>query len=381
MQLADLVCRRCNNAVFGPLDQALMRRSPTAVGRIFRMTEGRRDGGPPQLDYNTVEMADANTRLVEEMELLAGGEFRVRPQILFKGIECPTLAADHDDMKAFVAALLATLTADVKLIMKEKTDDGTFFHVTSFEWNGSHYHMRDTTIEKRPPASGIWQEALTASNPHQPDWIYASRLFLRREGQLVLRLLPDNDVSAILGNARIVLGQLQQQPQFASVSTDKPDVRVSMTMEMKLVHRAMAKTGVNHVCWEYGETVARHPAFDRVKQAISTGDPSLSVHHMDDPRLETTFNRDARQVHLAMLWPFARTDGMFNVFFGIRLFGTPFQGIMLAEGVPLAPDAAPVIYTVHYQDRRTEKQSLGEYLLAAVVPSMLKEGRTRADRA
>jgi hypothetical protein len=378
-QLVDLVCGHCNKNVFSPLDQALMRKSPTAVGRIFRMTEGRRDGGPPQLASDVVEMAGANTQLVQEMELLAGGKCGVRPQILFNGIECPTLAADHADMQTFIATLLATITSDVKLIVKEKADHGTFFHVTSFQWDGSHYHERDTTTEKRPPALGIWREALTASNPNEPDWIYVPRLFLRREGQLVLRVLPDSDVSVILRNARIVVTQLQQQPNFTSVPTEKPNVRVSMTMAMNPVHRAMAKTGVNHVCHEYGDTTARLPAFDLVKQAIRTGTPQLDVHHMDDPTLETTFNRDAREVHLAMLWPFAREDGTFNVLFGLRLFGTPFQGIMLAEGVALDSDAAPVIYTVHYQERRTVRQSLPEYLLAAVVPGMVEEGHARAD--
>ncbi len=377
-QLEDLVCGHCNTKVFGPLDQALMRRSPAALARIFLMTQGRRDGGAPQLDSNVVEMADPISHLVEEMEIVAGGKFRVRPQMLFNGIMCPVQATDADDMQAFVAKLASTLTDAVHVIVKEKTESSTSFHITTFAWDGSKYGQTETTTEKQLPAIGVWRETLTPSKTAKPDWIYVSRLFLRAEGQLVVRVLPQDDLSAILNNARMVLDLLQKQPTFTSQSTEKPDVHIGMTMDMNLVHRAMAKTGVNHVCQEYGQAIVRLAAFDLVKQAINTGSPQINAQGWVDPKMERIFTQDQRPVHLAMLWPVAQPDGTFNILFGIRLFGTPFQGIILAEGVALPLGAAPVIYTVHYEERRTERQTLAEYLIAAVVPKLLDEGRTRA---
>lgn len=109
-QLVDLVCGHCNTDVFGPLDQALMRRSPAALARIFLMKQGRRDGGTPKLDTDVVEMAVADFNWVEEAELEAGGQVRVCPQFLFNGDQCLTQAAATSDIPRFVAALASTLT-------------------------------------------------------------------------------------------------------------------------------------------------------------------------------------------------------------------------------------------------------------------------------
>jgi len=51
---------------------------------------------------------------------------------------------------------------------------------------------------------------------------------------------------------------------------------------------------------------------------------------------------------------------------------------MVAEGVALPLNSAPVIYTVHYQEHRMERSTLREYLIAQIVPKMLDEGRARA---
>jgi hypothetical protein len=380
-QLHDLVCKVCNGQVFAPLETELMRRSPVALLRQFRMTEGRRQGNgtkPPTLDTKVVSTVDAHSKLVCEAEIVAGGGTRLRPQVLFHLSDRFVHAYSLEDIQALAEKMVLTLSDTVQVIVKERSKADIPLQVATFQWEGSRYVLSKTTSQKRPPAIGIWHEVLTIPVNAEPESVFMPRLFLRREGQLVLRILPENDLAMLLTEARGAANQLEQQPTIASQRAVQQPVHVQMSTDMSLVYRAMAKTGINHVCWEYGESIARLSTFDLAKQAVKTGDPLINVQRMNDPSMEATFTRDPRPVHLAMLWPIRLDDGTFNLLFGLRLFGTPFQAIMLAEGAALPLDSAPVIYTVHYQEHRMKRSTLGEYLITQVVPKMLDEGRTRA---
>jgi hypothetical protein len=89
-------------------------------------------------------------------------------------------------MQALVKKLALTLTHTVHVIVKERSESAAPFQVTTFQWDGSRYYQTDTASGKRPLAIGIWHEVLTIRTNAKPDSLYASRLFLRREGQLVL---------------------------------------------------------------------------------------------------------------------------------------------------------------------------------------------------
>jgi hypothetical protein len=376
LQLRDLVCYVCNHDVFGPLDQELMRSSAVAIMRQFRMGLGRHDGkrsAPPKLDTRVTELFHPILQLYVEEEVLPGGRPHTRPQILFNGQDHPLIGSDQAEIDAFVDRLASVLASTAQLIVKEGRGREAVFHVTTLTWDGQQYVQNGVSVEKRAPKTGIWLEPLEAKSEGNKDCYYASRLFHRREGQLVLRALPQNDVAVLLTEARLVASQTQQHPPMIPHDISAPSVNVSMSMDMFRVWRAMAKIAVNHVCHEYGDSIVRHPTFGMIKrQILLEGLPPIEPKRWDAPQIEEIFSKDTRPIHVVMLWPAQLEDGTFRVCCGIRFFQTPFEGFVLAEGVPLPADSAPVIYLVHYQEYRTERFDWREYLLHAIVVPMFR---------
>lgn len=377
-QLRGLVCLICNRDRFGPLEEELMRRSPVAFARQFRMLQGRQQGKsskPPTLDTSITEMLDPHSHLMVEIEFLPGGHPDVRPQLLFHLDDRPIQGSSQADLEAFRSALASIVTDTVQTIGKLRDDAGTTFEVTTYQWDGAHYLAAKTCSEPRAPKLGIWIERLSMPSNAKPESIYASRLFQRRKGQLVLRALPQNAVGMLLDETRQALSQWAPSTPFVSKPIVNPSANFAVSMDMHQVGRAIAKIGVNHACHEYGQSVMRLPMFDSIKASILTGEPAIAPERWDDPNVEALFTRDNRDIHLAMLWPLPQADGTFDLLFGVRFFGNAFQNLMLARNVSLPADSAPVIYTVHFKEYRMERHNWIDYLRLAITPRFLEERR------
>lgn len=378
--LVGLVCGDCNTRVFGPLERELMRNSPTAVARQFLMTNARRDGGapnPPTLQTDLIEIFDPSTQLALEAELLAGGKPILRPQIVFDGDQIPLTGSSEAEIGAFLAAIGGLLGEATRLIVKQGQGDGSTFEITEFTWDGTRYNRTGMATQSRPP-TGIWHTELVVPANAKPGARYASRLFQRSQGQLLLRALPTDDPGALLTKARILNPEMVAASLPPSLSIERPEMHMRLGMNIFHANRAVAKIGVNHACFEYGDGLVRSAGFAGIKAAILTGTPEIHPLPWNDPQVQTIFSADKRQVHLVLLWPDQRTVGTFDLVYGLRLFGTPFQGLILAQGVPLPQNTSPTVYVIHYENHRIERLSLVDYLGSVIVGPMILENQTRS---
>ena len=191
----------------------------------------------------------------------------------------------------------------------------------------------------------------------------------------MLRALPTDDLCALLTKARILTPRMAAASLPPSYSIERPEMHMRIGMNIFQANRAVAKIGVNHACFEYGDELVRNAAFDGIKASILTGTPEIHPQPWNDPQIQAIFSADQRKVHLVLLWPYQQAGGTFDLVYGLRLFGTPFQGLILAQGVPLPQNTSPVVYVIHYENHRIEKLSLADYLGSAIVRPMVLENQ------
>lgn len=366
--LHDLVCGHCNTKVFSPLETQLMRNSPVALARIFLQPTGRGKGAKatvPVFYPQSNSLIDPETNRACESELSAGGVPVILPQVLFHGNELSLIGPTSEEIDAFLTALSGLLTDDLKYIRKTKTGNVSQFEITHYRWmEANGYRPTGLEILEKPPL-GIWHDTLEVPATAEKNHRYGTRLFRRSKGQLVLRVISDDHIELALTNVRIALPQIKATEKPDPHNIEQPGMHLGMKIRMGDVDRAVAKIGVNIACHEYGEAVIRDPAFNSIKTSILTGNQPVRTDTLPDPMLRQIFELDKRDVHLAMLHPIF-FNGRSTLIFVIRFYGGGLQIFLLAGDIssPISPE--PVIYTVHYNQHRIERQLVEDYLLEVV---------------
>ncbi|ARL21170.1 hypothetical protein BOC47_00845 [Burkholderia pseudomallei] len=361
--LKGLVCQACNTSVFSKLELAVARRGPEAFARLFLQPEGRGTGKKasiPSLQTEVASFTDPDTKFVLEAELLAGGQPVLLPQVVFSGQTLSVTGSSSNEIEALFESLKVVLTDELHVIKKIGQGSAAVFHVEHYRWRDNGYTLEHSEVCRKPPDRGIWREDLRIPNPAEPGARYVARLFRRRQGQLVLRVLPDIGIRDHVSVLRHERERLTNMAHPSAVSVEKPSMHIGLSVDADAIPRVIAKIGINLVCHEHGESYVRLPAFDAVKHAILKGGQPIRyglVSH-DDP-VQQLFAQASTNLHFVMIVGSAGLDGQVLVAAFMRFYGGPVYTVKLAEGD--LPERLPVFFTVDYQRHLIERYDVQDW--------------------
>ncbi|WP_246288259.1 hypothetical protein [Achromobacter pestifer] len=302
-------------------------------------------------------MTDPETGIVSEAEFTTGGAPRSLPQIQVFGNEFHLSGPDSERIEGFLAGLGTLLGDTVNVIRKVRADETVSFEVTTYDWEQDIYLRSGASGEPKPP-NGIWLEALAGSDGQAVGW---PRLFQRSRGQYVARVVREDDTALFLAQTRKALSTLQNVKLPGPTAINRPSIHVGMAVLYQQVFRAMAKIGMNFACYEYGAEVVRSHSFDHIRNIILTGSEAVPLTTMSD-QMQQMFQREARQVHLGLLYPVAVGESSHSVIFLIRLYGGGMHAFLLTEDALLPPACSPAVLVVYYLEHRVERHTLKDYV-------------------
>lgn len=158
--LRDVVCKECNTTIFSPLELAFLRRSPTALGRIFMQSEGRKRGGKgdaPKLDAHSKVLVSPEG-YTTEIELTAHGRPIVLPQlILVADDRCSPTGTDFDGLNIFISDARALLGTTVISASRIDSFNGPNFNLAHLTWDGTKYIELEKSESSKLPNPHVWE--------------------------------------------------------------------------------------------------------------------------------------------------------------------------------------------------------------------------------
>lgn len=351
--LEDLVCGDCNTKVFSPLELQLMRNSPFALWRIMEQPIGRNRGKKseePKLYHDRcIYIDDAGMRI--EAQIMAGMKPLTLPQIQICGDDVYVSAENLSDLDKFLLELRATLVDNFYLIRKIFNENSSSYEMSECVWNGNDYSEGSTEISLKP-AGGIW--LATFNDSDTTEW---KKVYKRHQGQINVLVADKKDALSVLSGVRRTLPSLIENKSRQEKVVDKPLINVNTTMQVRSMHRAIAKIGVNFSCHEYGDEFVRSQEFGKIKNIILSGKEEVPAYNL--PELAEAFSLEKRKVHLIILFSIKDIDS-YTLVFIIRLYGGGFQMIKLATGIRSEPKK--VAFIVDYVENKIDRLDFYDYL-------------------
>lgn len=360
--LVDLVCAECNTVVFSPLELALMRRSPTGLGRKFLQSKTREKGSrtsSPTIETKSHFIIDESGELLEA-EYDKNGNDIVLAQCIFKGKVINYTAHDRENLKKLYDELSKNLNcATVDLIVK-KRDPVASYEVSTYEWGNDEYVLLTTRELPKAPKTGVWLETMDGTQV-----AISPRFYQRIKGQLVLKVGPLASPTQLLRSMRRTLPSMQAKREDATEnSINQPVIQIEMPMDMHSTERALAKIGVNLLAHTFGADYVRRSGFDTVKLSIRTGSPELLFSAFgpeDNDTVVELFGSPPAQCHCLMLIGVPSANGLCEIYFNAKLYGSGAHKVILAQNLPLSDLFQPIYFVVNYEENQIERLSMLEY--------------------
>lgn len=364
--LRGIVCKKCNTDVFSPLEREFLRKSPTALGRIFLQTEGRRRSkgtNPPKLEASVKEMITPAGYAVE-IELGARGRPTVLPQLVLVGErEGVSTGSEETPLREYIDRAQILLGASVTCVSKDISKKSPALYATTYTWNGDQYVEGEMLSVLEPPNPSVWSTPLKP-NADGSDPKSRARMFLRGNGQVVLRCTEK------LGFARALtfFRQLVNQTTFAQMTEQdviNPLVGISMSCNVAVTGRVLAKIGVNLLAYIAGADYVRNPQFQRVKQAIATGVPAFPLYSTEQKLpIANIFSGLPHTLHGFMIAGVPTPGGTCTLMLNARLYGSQIESVLLGEGLPLINFSNNTFFTVDYGAHRIERYEMMDFVRA-----------------
>lgn len=371
--LRGMVCGNCNTLVFSKMELRFMRSSPAAVGRQFLQPNSRKRGKKktsPILYTRTTTVFTEEYGAVEA-EITAMGKPLILPQILFRGKDIIGYIGDNtEELNCYIETLVSTLSDIVHVVHKIVNADMIEYKVEILRWNGEQFLLLSQQVSNKPPKNCVWREILEPSSKGE---VYRqTTLYLRREGQLVLRLATDGDFIGLLTQARkaapLMLGKTGK-----ITHVENPLVKLVMSIDCNDENKVYAKIGLNIIAYALGEDYIRHHAFNKIKKSILTGKSTIKM--VTPPAISDPFNGVPKDRHVAMIYFHKSRAGRFYVALAIRLYGAPYKWVLLSDNA-IKPPRQDAILVVHYKDHRIEEfSSLRQFAMAypLTIPDEFKQ--------
>ncbi|MFT2159836.1 hypothetical protein [Pseudomonas putida] len=359
--LKDTVCARCNTTVFTPLEREFMRSSPIAIARSFMQPSGRKRGketSPPRVDAQIKQMVNKNGYL-NEIDFGQHAKPIILPQLTMIGDkEFASTAECIEDLTKFVSCLTGLLTSSPLPCVRKLSNATEYpFEVFTLSYSDGQY-TRSSTSQRlaKPPSNALWIEDASAqadrTNPPPAN------IFRTLRGQIVLKL-GNTTVEQAVEFYRLACEQIQVE-KCTDGTVINPLVSVRMTMRIGVMERVMAKIGLNIAAHYLGDAYVRHPAFDAVKAAILTGNPTLHLLPADHAGAIAIFNHLPANQHVFALSTLYTPEGKHVLVMMSRIYGVS-TFIDLGIDVPEAPASMPFFATVEYTEHHIRMWSLTEF--------------------
>ena len=374
--LKGMVCKNCNTGIFSKLELSLMRRSPIGLGRQFLQTRTRDRGArtsSPTIETKTHFILDAEGRLLES-EYDDNGAETLLAQCIIEGENILYTAQDTEHLSKMYAALAEILEAtQVKLITKERNDQVRYL-VDLYDWSDDKYKLTSSETLKKPPALGIWLDTYTGNQTN-----FSPRFFQRLAGQLGLRTTPETDHSKLLRSMRRTLPSMQKKQAEATASSiEQPIVQIEMVIDVAGSERALAKIGMNFLAFTFGPSFINRPQFESIKNSILTGHPELPHSSFGEEHqnvVNDLFGNVPKHCHCVVIMPFPTDDGLCEIYFNAKLYGSGAYKTLLAKQLPLSDLTYPIYFLINYETNTITPMSMVDYQLrfGLLVDKFLEE--------
>lgn len=357
--LRRLVCKICNELRFSQMEASFMRSSPSALARVFMQEHGRRRGSKistPRLDTRmTAVLFDDGT--IAEAEIQHRGEAYVLSQfVLHANGNVRFIGEEKGKPLTFIESLKNSLAAEPVFVIRKLSIPGGFqYAIDELSWGGNRYSMIGSRIVEKPPKTGIWLEPLKSNRGS--DGHAVPRLFQKSTGQLVLRAGPENDIYSLLRQARwaAIDPKLSDGQNYRDVTN--PVVQANFTLNMDHYQRTYAKIAMNLLIYFFGEHYARHFSFNRIKNGIVKGNPSVRMRHFGGD----TFDTVPSDRHVISICSSKSRAGRYAIIGLIRLYGGKTTTVLLSTNAPKPIITDPVFMVVHYNSHQIELMGVTQF--------------------
>lgn len=361
--LRNIVCKDCNTTIFSPLELAFLRRSPTALGRIFMQPEGRKRGGKgdaPKLDA-TSKVLVSEEGYTSEIDLTAHGRPVVLPQlILVADNRCTPTGTDLDALTQFIADARTLLGATALLANRIDPTTEAAFNLINLIWDGEKYSEGRKSVSNQLPKPHIWETRIELSGSGKPK--SNTRLFKRLDGQIVLRVADGLGSAKALTRFRRVLDRIDLSDATES-EVKNPLVHLELPLRIDVTSRVLAKTGVNLLAYLLGPDYARLPQLLEIKSSIRSGTPNIPF-LLDEGK--EVFNKIFAGLpdkhHGFLLTAAPETAATCTISVVAKLYGSQIEAVCLGHALPSPNIALPIIFTVDFTNHKIEQHSLIEYI-------------------
>ncbi|WP_230503779.1 HNH endonuclease [Janthinobacterium sp. FW305-128] len=369
--LRELVCKKCNEETFSPLEAAFLRASPEAIGRAFLQTHGRKRSGKarateaPLLQCTTTSVLLPDSDEPVEAVFGRGGVVSILPKFILTGNNMGSRAATSEDLAVFCHELISYLSADeLVAIRKEHASGGASFVVTTYIFSCDKYIESSSSVLRKAPKTGFWIEC--SGGELEPEEMRRTELVRNSNGHTVVRLKNEGELSGLLGRLRKNIFVFEQ---IAGKKVDgdtvvNPLVSISVQSNLDARSRVLAKIGINLCAFVMGKNFVCKEGFSDMKKKILLGQEEIALQNilLDEQSAEflKIFDLVQKSKHFVSIMLVPMQSGTNKLSMFMRIFGGAFIHIVLAENLPHQPNF-PIFLEVDYNLHQLEIFNLAEF--------------------
>ncbi|PQP06310.1 hypothetical protein C5612_00665 [Pseudomonas frederiksbergensis] len=155
-----------------------------------------------------------------------------------------------------------------------------------------------------------------------------------------------------------------KQDEATQSSIEQPIVQIEMAIDSDGAERALAKIGMNFLAFTFGSSFITRPQFESIKKSILTGTPELP-HSSFGEEYENVandlFGNVPNQCHCVMLMAAPTDDGLCEMYFNARLYGTGAYKVLLAKQLPTTDLLLPIYFLINYETNTITPMSMLDY--------------------
>ncbi len=248
--IRDCVCNVCNT-YFSTLEVELSRKTPSALARLIKQSQGRDRGGkssPPILQTESSYVIDPGGRILEA-KISAGMATTLIPQIHVDGEKIIFTASEENALYTFIDECKKVMLApEIKVVEKIIEESAAYFSVRVISQDEDRLIIGDAEVVVKAPAGAIWIKNPLQNSKHDAEGLelILTHRFYHHEGRSIT--YKASDPSKILEDI-IKVRQFLKAPDALKSYTDEefenPLVSVEMGFDIQSVLQAYAKIGMN----------------------------------------------------------------------------------------------------------------------------------------
>ncbi|MFJ3117413.1 hypothetical protein ACIPI6_12780 [Pseudomonas protegens] len=365
--IKDCVCEVCNT-YFSKLEGELSRRTPSALARLIKQSQGRNRGrksSEPVIQTESSYIIDDGRLL--EAKISAKMTASLVPQIHVDGMRILFTANEHHTLEAFLEACREVLLApEIRVIEKKTEASGTHYLVRVVSYDGEKPTIGDYIVTNKAPVKSVWIKEPLQKSKHNSDGNVANLTprFYHHEGRTITYKSPDpSNILEDIAKVRQFLAAPNVETSYTDSTIDSPLVSVEMGFDILSVFQAYAKIGMNFIIHLGGHEYARESGFASIKSKIRKQGSEIQVRAIDetDPFYHA-LGIYPDEAHCMALHSFAIGEGRSSIFFHLKLYGGPIHEIVIAESVPTPAWGIESKYAlIYFNEHRIELLDENEY--------------------